>query len=153
MLRYLLKAGYSYSALNTTRSTLSCMFDSLPFGEEPLVIRFMKSAYIINSPLARYVKTWDVNIVFKKLLKMIACNIHFQEQLTFKLITPLALISIVNLIYTISILYEYRSYSPRDWPALSIHRVSPDMSANITKEDWNVMLVWKLTSNFLPIGG
>ena len=75
-LRYLLKAGYSYSALNTARSALSCLFDDPPFGEEPLVVRFMKSAYNINPPLARYDKTWDVSIVLKTLGKMVACNIH-----------------------------------------------------------------------------
>ena len=92
-LRYLLKAGYSYSALNTARSALSCIFDSPPFGEEPLVVRFMKSAYIINPPLARYDKTWDVSIVLKTLEKWSPARFISRKQITFKLITLLTLVT------------------------------------------------------------
>ena len=92
-LRYLLKAGYSYSALNTARSALSCLFDDPPFGEEPLVVRFMKSAYNINPSLARYDKMWDVSIVLKTLEKWSPAKYLSRKQLTFKLITLLALVT------------------------------------------------------------
>ena len=66
-LRRLLKFNYSYSAINSARSALSCIFDNPPFGELPLVTRFMKSVYNIKPHQPRYHKTWDVSTVLKYL--------------------------------------------------------------------------------------
>ena len=92
-LRCLLKAKFSYSALNTARSALSCVFDDPPFGENPLVIRFMKSAYNINPALPRYNTTWDVSVVLKALEKWSPSRFLSRKQLTFKLVTLLALVT------------------------------------------------------------
>jgi len=92
-LRCLLKRHCSYSALNTARSALSCILDSPAFGEEPLVTRFMKSAYIINPSLPRYNLTWDVSIVLKYLDKWSPGRFLSRKQLTFKLVTLIALVT------------------------------------------------------------
>ena len=92
-LRYLLKAKYSYSALNTARSALSNVFDDPPFGEQPIVVKFMKSAYNINPSLPRYHSTWDVAVVLKALEKWSPGRFLSTKQLTCKLATLLALVT------------------------------------------------------------
>ena len=92
-LQSLITAGYSYSAINTARSALSCIFDSPPFGEEPLVQRLLKGAYNINPPLPRYNSTWDVSIVLKTLESWGPGRFLSRKQLTFKLVTLLALVT------------------------------------------------------------
>ena len=92
-LRHLLKNNHSYSALNTARSALSNIFDGPPFGEDPLVIRFMKSAYTINPAIPKYHNTWDVAVVLKFLEKWSPSRFLSRKQLTFKLVTLLALVS------------------------------------------------------------
>ena len=92
-LKCLIKAGYSYSAINTARSALSCIFDTPPFGEEPLVMRLMKGAFNMNPPLPRYDKTWDVSLVLKTLEKWSPGRFLSRKQLTFKLATLLALVT------------------------------------------------------------
>ena len=92
-LRRLLKFNYSYSAINSARSALSCIFDNPPFGELPLVTRFMKSVYNIKPHQPRYHKTWDVSTVLKYLEKCSPAKFLSRQQLSYKLVTLLALVT------------------------------------------------------------
>ena len=62
------KSGLSYSSINTTRSVLSSILSwndhQIPFGQLPIVKRFMKGVFESRPPLPRYSSTWDVNDVF-----------------------------------------------------------------------------------------
>ena len=87
------KENLGYSAINTARSALSCIFDSPPFGEEPLVIRFMKSIYNTRPSLPRYTETWDVSRVLTFLEAWSPGRFLSRRQLSFKLATLLILVS------------------------------------------------------------
>ena len=52
----------------------------------------MKSAYNMNPPLPRYNKTWDVSIVLKTLEKWSPERFLSRKQVTFMLVTLLALV-------------------------------------------------------------
>ncbi len=60
--------GLSYSAINTARSALSSVLDvtdgATPFGQLPLVKRFMKGVFQLRPALPRYNSIWDVKTVF-----------------------------------------------------------------------------------------
>lgn len=92
-LRKLFKQGYGYSALNTARSALSTLFDNPPFGESPLVTRFMRSVYNIRPNLPRYNSTWDISVVLKYLEKESPIKFLSLQQLSHKLITLLAIVT------------------------------------------------------------
>ena len=58
--------GHSYSSVNLARSALSSIMiidNHLTFGCHPLVVRCMKAIYNLRPPRAKYVHTWDVNLV------------------------------------------------------------------------------------------
>jgi len=60
--------GLSYSSVNTARSMLSSILQlninsSVPFGQLPLVKRFMKGIYELRPSLPRYTATWDLSSV------------------------------------------------------------------------------------------
>ena len=68
----LFHSGLSYSYINTARSALSSLlhFDShIPFGQLPLVKRFMKGVFEKRPALPRYSSTWDINVVFSYIRK------------------------------------------------------------------------------------
>ena len=87
---------YSYSAIATARSALSCSlntFNGVPFGNTTIVKRFMKGMFEQNPSLPKYVCTWDVNSVLEMLeLWTHVQNLTFKE-LTLKLCMLLALLS------------------------------------------------------------
>ena len=92
-LRILFKQGLSYSAINSARSALSCIFYCPPFGESPLVIKFMRSIYNCRPSRPRYDKTWDVSLVLKTLEKWSPGLLLSRRDITMKLATLLALVS------------------------------------------------------------
>lgn len=87
------KEKLSHSAINSARSALSCIFDKPPFGEDPLVTRFMKGVYNARPSLPRYKETWDVSVVLKFLEKWSPGRFLSRKQLSFKLATLLTLVS------------------------------------------------------------
>ena len=67
----LFHSGLSYSAINSARSALSALCqtnnNTIPFGQHPLVKRFMKGIFELRPSFPRYKSIWDVNIVFNHL--------------------------------------------------------------------------------------
>ena len=62
--------GYSYSSLNTARSALSSLLQTEPpFGQQPLVKRFMKGIFELKPSTPRYPDIWDVQPVMNYLRK------------------------------------------------------------------------------------
>ena len=66
-------AGLSYSSINTARSVLSSLLylenSSIPFGQLPIVKRFMKGIFELRPSLPKYSATWDVNLAFEYIRK------------------------------------------------------------------------------------
>ena len=64
----LFHSGLSYSSINTARSALSSILqvnnNSLPFGQLPIVQRFMKGIYELRPSFPKYTSVWDLKIVF-----------------------------------------------------------------------------------------
>lgn len=92
-LLYLYKGGYGYSALNTARSALSCIFPNPAIGEHYLVSRFMRGVFNSRPSLPRYCAIWDVSIVLKHLASRSPSRDLSLQQLTLKLVTLCALVS------------------------------------------------------------
>ena len=64
----LYERGLSYSAINTARSMLSSVLQlninsSIPFGQLPIVRRFMKGMFEVRPELPRCKSIWDLNII------------------------------------------------------------------------------------------
>ena len=60
--------GVGYSSVNTARSVLSTIIkteNDIPFGELPLVCRFLKGVFNLRPALPKYSTTWDVSLVLK----------------------------------------------------------------------------------------
>ena len=60
--------GVGYSSVNTARSVLSTIIkteNDIPFGELPLVCRFLKGVFNLRPALPKYSTTWDVSVVLK----------------------------------------------------------------------------------------
>ena len=86
----------SYASLNTARSALSCIFslDTVPAGQHPLVARFLKGAFERKPPPSRPFEIWDAQTVLN-FLKTFSPNSSLSlKDLTLKLTTLLALITI-----------------------------------------------------------
>ena len=66
-LLHLYNSKNSYSAINTARSALSCIFDVPPIGEHSVIKRFMRSVFNTRPSKPRYTKIWDVSIGLKYL--------------------------------------------------------------------------------------
>ena len=64
----LFDTGLSYSSINTARSALSSVLvienSKMPFGQLPLVRRFMKGIFELRPSLPRYPTVWNVSTVF-----------------------------------------------------------------------------------------
>ena len=61
-------AGVGYSSVNTARFVLSTVIkteNDIPFGELPLVCRFLKGVFNLRPALPKYSTTWDVSVVLK----------------------------------------------------------------------------------------
>lgn len=92
----LVNKGLGYSALNTARSALSCVItpiNSVPFGSQPLVIRFMKGVYDMRPSLPRYSVTWDVKTVLQFLATKHPASSLSLKDLTLKLVMLASLLS------------------------------------------------------------
>ena len=67
------RAGLSYGSINTARSVLSSLLylenSSIPFGQLPIVKRFMKGIFRLRASLPKYSATWDVNLAFEYIRK------------------------------------------------------------------------------------
>ena len=62
----LIRAGLSYSSVNSARSALSATirkFDGEPFGQHPVECRILKGMYNRRHQHSCYCSTWDVDIV------------------------------------------------------------------------------------------
>jgi hypothetical protein len=82
------------TSINTARSALSALLhrkdNTIPFGQLPLVKRFMKGIFELRPSFPRYEAVWDVNKVFAYFRQK--CNVsdlslkEFSERLTFLLL-------------------------------------------------------------------
>ena len=82
-----------YSAVNTARSALSQIIktdNSLTFGKQDLVSKFLKGVFRLRPSLPKYSITYDPDIVLKYLSKQTDMDL---KQLTFKLTTLLCLLT------------------------------------------------------------
>ena len=91
----LYNSGLGYSAINTVRSALSTVIilPSGTFGNQPLVMRFMKGIFEMKPSLPRYTCTWDVGIVLRHLQHMSPNSDLSFKTLTLKLSTLLCLLT------------------------------------------------------------
>lgn len=92
-LLHLFKTNHSYSAINTARSSLSCIFTEPPIGEHSLVVRFMRSVFHCRPTIPRYQSIWDVSIVLRYLEQCAPCRDISLKILTYKLVTLCALVT------------------------------------------------------------
>jgi hypothetical protein len=91
---YLFDSGLEYSAINTARCMLSGtlgLFDGVSFGKHDLVTRFLKGAFNVRPPRAKYSATWDVNFVLMYLRRLSPVAELSLKDLTIKLTMLLAL--------------------------------------------------------------
>ena len=79
--------GLRYSAINSARSSLSCIlphFEHFSFGTHPLVLRVMRSFYNKRPPQARYSYMWDTDLVIDFLREKTPLMSLSLKDLTFK---------------------------------------------------------------------
>lgn len=88
--------GKSYSSINTLRSSLSSILntiDGFAVGKHPTVIRLLKGVYNSKPPMPKYCITWDVSIVLSY-MKTLPCNEDLTlKELSHKLAILIALVS------------------------------------------------------------
>lgn len=86
------QSGKSFSAVNSCKAALSFI---LPISstDEPLIKRYLKGIYNQNPPKPKYDTTWDPYPVLSFLEKLVPLDRLTLEQLSYKLVTLLALIS------------------------------------------------------------
>lgn len=93
----LFHSGLSYSYINTARSVLSSLlyFDDspIPFGQLPIVKRFMKGVFEKRPALPRYSSIWNVNVVFAYIRKQKSVYLLSLKELTHRLAFLLCLLS------------------------------------------------------------
>ncbi len=93
----LFHSGLSYSAINSARSALSALCqsynDTLPFGQHPLVKRFMKGVFELRPSFPRYKSVWDVNVVFNYMRKQPSIARSSLKDLTLRLTFLLLILS------------------------------------------------------------
>lgn len=97
-LSMLYEKGSSYSAINTARSMLSSILQldinsSTPFGQLPIVRRFMKGVFELRPALPRYKSIWDLSIVFNYFRGRPSAPELSLKDLTLKLTFLLSLLS------------------------------------------------------------
>lgn len=86
------ETGCSFSVINTYKSALALVM-SIGKEDEIMIQRFLKGIRNMNPPKARYANTWDPHPVLVYLEKMYPLEEISLEQLSFKLVTLLVLIS------------------------------------------------------------
>lgn len=82
--------GANYSTINQHRSALNTI---LPLTDQTLIKRFLKGVFRIKPVFPRYNETWDPNPVLEYLEKLAPLHSLSLENLTYKLVLILALIS------------------------------------------------------------
>ena len=90
--------GLSYSTINMARSMLSSILQlnvnsSIPFGQLPIVRRFMKGPFELRPALPRYKSIWDLNFVFNCFRGRPAAPELSLKELTLKLTFVLSFLS------------------------------------------------------------
>lgn len=85
-------SGSSYATLNTNRSALSLLF-TIPSQDESIIKRLLKGTYNLNPSAPKYRTTWDPAIVLAYLEKLFPLQSLSLEQVTYKLVTLMALTS------------------------------------------------------------
>ena len=88
--------GMSYSAINAARCTLSNvlpLFDGVPFGQNPVVIRVLRGIYNRRPQTSRYGCTWDVNIVLDYLRELSPLKDLSLRELTDKCVMLMLLVT------------------------------------------------------------
>ena len=74
--------------MNTARtisSTIVKTENEIPFGELPLVCRFLKGVFNLRLDLPRYSTTWDVSFVLKYIKSLEALNQYDLKSLSYRL--------------------------------------------------------------------
>ena len=74
--------------MNTARtisSTIVKTENEIPFGELPLVCRFLKGVFNLRLDLPRYSTTWDVSVVLKYIKSLEALNQYDLKSLWYRL--------------------------------------------------------------------
>ena len=74
--------------MNTARtisSTIVKTENEIPFGELPLVCRFLKGVFNLRLDLPRYSTTWDVSVVLKYIKRLEALNQYDLKSLSYRL--------------------------------------------------------------------
>ena len=74
--------------MNTARtisSTIVKTENEIPFGELPLVCRFLKGVFNLRLDLPRYSTTWDVSVVLKYIKSLEALNQYDLKSLSYRL--------------------------------------------------------------------
>lgn len=84
--------GAQYSSLNTCRSALALILGS-HIGEDDRIKRFFRGIFRSRPPLPKYHMTWDTSLVLNHLSGLYPNNQLSIEQISYKLVTLLALIT------------------------------------------------------------
>lgn len=84
--------GYQYGSLNSCKAALSLILGS-SVSRDDRIIRFLKGAYRLRPPTAKYSATWDTSCVLSYLASQYPNKTLGLEKLTKKCITLLALVT------------------------------------------------------------
>ena len=85
-----------YSALNTIRSAMSAVIEpvnGITFGRQPLIKRILRGVFKERPSLPKYVVTYDVDIVFRYILKQPPLSSTDLKSLSFRVSTLLCILS------------------------------------------------------------
>jgi integrase len=92
--------GYASRSINVHRSMLSMTLDPVEgknVGEHPFVIQLLKGCYNTNPPRPRYEASWDSEVVLDYLASLGNDQSLDFDQLTYKLVTLLALVTLMRI--------------------------------------------------------
>lgn len=91
--------GYATRTINVHRSMLSMTLDpidAISIGEHPLISRLLEGCFNLNPPQPRYNSTWDPEVVISHLSKFGDDHSMSFSQLSQKLVTLLALATLMR---------------------------------------------------------
>ena len=92
----LFESGLGYSAINTARCALSQILvykkGYCTYGAHPWVVKFLRGVYNLRPPIPRYVDTWDVSKLLKKLKHMSPTRHLSMKELTLKTVSLVAIV-------------------------------------------------------------
>lgn len=92
----LFESGLSYRTVNIYRSAISAghsLIDGLPVGQNTLTRRIMRSIRVLKPPIPKYTSLWDVTLILQVLDNWGDNHLLSLKKLSFKLTTPLCLVS------------------------------------------------------------